>query len=63
MLYTVDVVDGVDPIWLDGIGCLGDEDALVNCTHSPFGSSDCGHSEDVGIECGMHVWNYASRND
>ncbi|KAJ3606365.1 hypothetical protein NHX12_025886 [Muraenolepis orangiensis] len=42
---------GGGPIWLDNVVCSGEEEALNQCPHQPFGENNCGHSEDVGIIC------------
>eukprot|EP00521_Asterionellopsis_glacialis_P013350 CAMPEP_0195305918 /NCGR_PEP_ID=MMETSP0707-20130614/36937_1 /TAXON_ID=33640 /ORGANISM="Asterionellopsis glacialis, Strain CCMP134" /LENGTH=531 /DNA_ID=CAMNT_0040370127 /DNA_START=69 /DNA_END=1661 /DNA_ORIENTATION=- len=42
---------GVDPIWLDGIDCVGDEASLSACPNNGWGEENCGHSEDIGIRC------------
>ncbi|KXJ19618.1 Neurotrypsin [Exaiptasia diaphana] len=42
---------GPDPIWLENLGCIGNELSLDQCTHSGWGSHNCGHDEDVGIVC------------
>ena len=38
-------------IWLDDVGCSGSESRLIDCNHRGIGVENCGHSEDVGIEC------------
>ena len=39
-------------IWLNGLGCTGNEQSVFNCTHRPLGDTyGCGHNEDVGIAC------------
>ncbi len=45
------VPDGVDPIVLDDVMCLGTEAALLSCPANPFGMHNCGHYEDVGVSC------------
>ena len=48
---------GVNPIWLDNLGCSGSENALEDCNHAGWGVHNCGHHEDVSIECGMPTTN------
>ena len=42
---------GADPIWLDDTNCAGNEARLADCGHLPFGSHNCSHGEDAGIDC------------
>ena len=48
---------GVDPMWLDGVQCDGEEPLLVSsgptpgCQHQAWGSNNCSHNEDVGVTC------------
>ena len=45
---------GNGTILLDDMACMGSERTLNECNHrQPIGSHNCGHSEDVGVECGM----------
>ncbi len=44
-------VPGNGRIWLDDVNCTGSERSLVDCEHSPWGSHNCDHSQDVGIVC------------
>ncbi|XP_038060986.1 uncharacterized protein LOC119731787 isoform X2 [Patiria miniata] len=44
---------GQGQIWLDEVQCQGGENHLGECGHSRFGSNDCSHGEDVGVECGI----------
>lgn len=43
---------GMDPIWLDSVGCTGSEMYLLNCSNDGLGLHDCSHSEDAGVMCG-----------
>ncbi|XP_057278816.1 soluble scavenger receptor cysteine-rich domain-containing protein SSC5D-like, partial [Pezoporus wallicus] len=42
---------GTGRIWLDDVGCTGDEDALAQCQSHPWGRSNCHHGEDAGVVC------------
>ena len=41
---------GIGPIWMDNLACLGFEDRLINCTFDPH-TADCAHFEDAGLRC------------
>ena len=43
--------EGSGPIQLDDLLCVGDENALVNCSANPIGEHNCDHSEDAGVRC------------
>lgn len=40
---------GTGPIFLDEVGCQGDELSLLACPNRRV--SDCTHSEDAGVRC------------
>uniref|UniRef100_A0A8D0EZU4 Soluble scavenger receptor cysteine-rich domain-containing protein SSC5D n=1 Tax=Strix occidentalis caurina TaxID=311401 RepID=A0A8D0EZU4_STROC len=46
---------GMDPIWLNGVACIGRENALVECRARPWGNSGCTHEEDAGVVCAGDV--------
>ncbi|XP_030833788.1 deleted in malignant brain tumors 1 protein isoform X3 [Strongylocentrotus purpuratus] len=44
---------GSGSIWLDDVLCSGEETDLADCPHRPFGTNNCGHSEDAGAVCSI----------
>jgi len=48
---------GSGNIWLDNVGCTGNENALEDCPHAGWGAGNgnCGHYEDVAITCGTVI--------
>ena len=42
-------------IWLADVACSGSESWLIDCSHNS-NTSDCSHSEDVGIVCSNGEW-------
>lgn len=42
---------GEGNVWLDDMECVGNETSLIDCHHIEFGESNCGHSEDAGVQC------------
>ncbi|XP_074423582.1 scavenger receptor cysteine-rich domain-containing protein DMBT1-like isoform X1 [Larus michahellis] len=42
---------GTGHIWLDDVGCAGNEDALTQCRAHPWGQSNCNHREDASVVC------------
>ena len=42
---------GTGSIFLDGVGCSGDETRLLDCTRASSVSCFSGHSEDAGVRC------------
>ena len=42
---------GSGQIWFDDVHCTGSEENITSCTHNGWGSHDCSHPEDAGVEC------------
>ncbi|XP_070326465.1 scavenger receptor cysteine-rich domain-containing protein DMBT1 isoform X21 [Odocoileus virginianus] len=42
---------GSGPIVLDDVGCSGHETYLWSCSHSPWNTHNCAHSEDASVIC------------
>ena len=43
--------EGLGPILLDDIGCVGNEMLLAECSHIGIGNHNCQHDEDAGVSC------------
>ena len=42
---------GYGKILLDDVRCTGNETDINDCSHRPWSSHNCGHDEDVGVQC------------
>ncbi|NXR77453.1 MARCO protein, partial [Pycnonotus jocosus] len=42
---------GTGEIWLDDLSCTGSESTIVDCNRRDWGSHNCSHGEDAGVEC------------
>ena len=45
------ISEGVGVVWLEGVGCHGNESRLTECQLSGWGLSQCDHTQDIGITC------------
>ena len=51
--YYWQVPDGTGPIWLDDVRCNGNEKYLRECSHRGWGSHNCYHYRDAGVQCSL----------
>ncbi|XP_030284094.1 macrophage receptor MARCO-like [Sparus aurata] len=42
---------GSGQIWLDELRCTGTESSIFDCPNSGIGTHNCGHGEDVAVQC------------
>ncbi|XP_046863502.1 deleted in malignant brain tumors 1 protein-like, partial [Xenia sp. Carnegie-2017] len=47
------VPHGSGRIWLDKVRCVGNENNILSCSHSGWGSHNCTHDKDAGIQCSV----------
>ena len=52
---------GTGSIFLDAVGCTGDETRLIDCTRASSVSCFSGHSEDAGVRCQIEGLFYCKR--
>ncbi|XP_066279137.1 lysyl oxidase homolog 3-like [Branchiostoma lanceolatum] len=43
---------GSGNIYMDNLGCTGNESSLFDCRFPGWGVQNCGHDEDIGVVCG-----------
>ncbi|XP_034554847.1 deleted in malignant brain tumors 1 protein-like isoform X2 [Notolabrus celidotus] len=46
---------GQGSIWMDDVGCTGNETSLLHCRHATLGENNCGHGEDAGVVCSAFI--------
>ena len=52
LLYRARFGQGLGPIWLDNVACIGNESTLARCAHLGVNiTRSCSHREDVGVYC------------
>ncbi|XP_019740552.1 scavenger receptor cysteine-rich type 1 protein M130-like isoform X1 [Hippocampus comes] len=47
--------EGAGTIWLDDVGCVGNESSLSDCPSSAFGDTNCNHGEDASVTCSANI--------
>lgn len=53
---------GRGDILLDDVSCTGSEEDILDCSHPPIGTNNCGHSEDAGVVCDLNGINQFRKN-
>ncbi|XP_035692465.1 deleted in malignant brain tumors 1 protein-like [Branchiostoma floridae] len=49
--YSAYFGQGSGPVWMDDLRCSGTESSLQYCSHNGWGNGNCGHDEDIGVDC------------
>ena len=44
---------GMGPILLDNLDCVGNESSILSCNHLGIGIHNCIHYEDAGLICSI----------
>lgn len=42
---------GIGQVWMDNVGCKGNEAHIQDCSFNGFAIHNCAHSEDAGVQC------------
>ena len=49
--HTCSYSQGTGRIWLDDVNCYSYSTRLSSCSHRGWGVHNCGHSEDIALQC------------
>ncbi|XP_064817651.1 lysyl oxidase homolog 3B-like [Oncorhynchus masou masou] len=52
---------GMGPIHMNEVQCLGTEKSMWNCGFKNITSEDCQHVEDAAVRCNRHTWPWRTR--
>ena len=55
------VSHGTGHIWLDDVSCTGTETSIFHCHKRPWGTSNCQHNKDVGVDCQPGEYQYCDQ--
>jgi len=47
---------------MDDLSCSGSEKDIGDCTFSGWTTNNCGHTEDVGVSCGLYQTVYTFKS-
>ena len=53
--YSAHFGEGLGPVWLYDVSCVGPEGNLAECSHEGWGNHNCGHAQDAGVICAGNI--------
>lgn len=58
-VFTQQAQPGSGPIFINSVGCLGNEKRLTHCPHDQFDDfHECAHEQDLGVNCVVEIGKY-----